>query len=251
MKSTIPLGLLDGTTPRILLESKTSAPIASDGKTDFIMNDSMPTKIARPVVIGLVGGIASGKSFVGRLLENLGAQRIDADLLGHEVLILKEVRERLVQIWGPNILNDQGEVDRAKIGRLVFGNSFNSVAQRKQLEAIVHPRIRSLAFERISAIRSWPEVPLAIVLDAPLLIEAGWEPMCDFILFIDSPREERIHRATARGWTESHFADREASQIPLDEKRSRATHFLDNSQHATIAQQVNHFWKELERRVPK
>jgi dephospho-CoA kinase len=215
------------------------------------MNDSMPSKLARPVVIGLVGGIASGKSFVGILLENLGAHRIDADRLGHEVLMLKEVRERLAQIWGPNILTEQGEVDRAKIGKLVFGNSFNAVAQRKQLEAIVHPHIRSLAFERIAAIRSLPDVPLAIVLDAPLLIEAGWEPMCDFILFIESPREERLQRATARGWTESHFSDRETSQMPLEEKRSRATHLLDNGQKANITQQVNHFWTELERQVPK
>jgi dephospho-CoA kinase len=220
-------------------------------KATFIMIDSMPSTLARPVVIGLVGGVASGKSYVAGLLERLGAQRIDADRLGHDVLQLKEVRERLAQIWGPNILNEQGEVDRAKVGKLVFGNSFNAVAQRKQLEAIVHPRIRSLAFERISAFRSLPEIPLAIVIDAPLLIEAGWEPMCDFILFIDAPPEERLQRATARGWTESNFADREASQISLDEKRRRATHFLDNSRQANISQQVNNFWNELERRVPK
>jgi dephospho-CoA kinase len=221
------------------------------GELNFIMTDSMPSRLSRPVVIGLVGGVASGKSYVGRLLENLGAQRIDADVLGHEVLALKDVRERLAQIWGPSIFTDQGDVDRAKIGKLVFGNSFNAIAQRKQLEAVVHPVIRSLAFERISAIRSLPKVPLAIVIDAPLLIEAGWEQVCDFILFIDAPREERVQRATARGWTESQFADREASQLSLDEKRRRATHFLDNSQQANIAQQVNHFWDELGRLVPK
>ncbi len=215
------------------------------------MTDSMPSRLVRPVVIGLVGGVASGKSYVCTLLGNLGAERIDADRLGHEVLQLKEVRGRLAQIWGPSILTDDGEVDRTKVGKLVFGTSFNAVAQRKQLEAIVHPRIRSLALERIAAVRAMPKVPLAIVIDAPLLIEAGWEPMCDLILFVDSPSEERVQRATARGWTETHFADREASQISLDEKRSRATHFLDNSRQANITQQVNHFWDELERRVSK
>jgi dephospho-CoA kinase len=229
-----------------------SAPIASDGKADFNMTDALPpSRLLRPVIIGLVGGIASGKSYVSGLLENLGAERIDADRLGHEVLAQKEVRERLAQIWGPSILTEQGEVDRRKVGKLVFGSSFNEVAQRKQLEAIVLPRIRALAFERIAAIRSLPEVPLAIVIDAPLLIEAGWEPICDFILFIDAPLEERIQRAAARGWTESHFVDREASQISLDEKRSRATHFIDNSLQANVTQQVNHFWNELERRVPR
>lgn len=214
------------------------------------MTDLMSTRLTRPVVIGLVGGIASGKSYVGSLLESMGAHRVDADRLGHQVLMEKEVRERLTQIWGPNILGEDGEVDRNKVGKLVFGNSFNAVAQRKQLEAIVLPRIRSLAFERIAALRSLGVVPLAIVIDAPLLIEAGWEAMCDFILFIDSPRVERVERAASRGWTEAHFAAREASQISLDEKRSRATHFLDNSRQANIAQQVKHFWDELERHVP-
>lgn len=220
-------------------------------RANFIMTDSSPSRLARPVVIGLVGGVASGKSYVGNLLEKLGAQRIDADRLGHEVLRLNEVRDRLAEIWGPTILTPQAEVDRTKVGKLVFGSSSDAAAHLKQLEAIVHPRIRTLAFERIAAIRSSADVPLAIVIDAPLLIEAGWEPMCDFILFIDSPREQRVQRATARGWAESHFADREASQLSLDEKRSRATHFFDNSRHADIAQQVNLFWRELERRVPK
>ncbi len=215
------------------------------------MTDLMPSRLSRPVVIGLVGGIASGKSYVGSLLENHGAQRIDADRLGHQVLMEKDVRDRLTQIWGSSVLTENGEVDRTKVGKLVFGTSFNAVAQRKQLEAIVLPRIRSLAFEQIASVRSLPQVPLAIVIDAPLLIEAGWEPMCDFILFIDSPFEERIQRAAARGWTEPHFAARESSQISLDAKRKRATHFIDNSRDANITQQVDHFWTDLERLVPK
>ena len=214
------------------------------------MTDSVPTKLVRPVIIGLVGGVASGKSYVAELLENLGALRIDADRLGHEVLLVKEVREHLARIWGPSILTDRGEVDRSQVSKLVFGNSMKAVAGRRQLEAIVHPRIRSLALDRMAAVRALPEVPLAIVIDAPLLIEAGWESLCDFILFVDSPLEDRVQRATARGWTEAHFADRENSQISLDEKRSRATHFLDNRRQATMAEQVNHFWMELERCVP-
>ncbi len=215
------------------------------------MTDSAPTRLVRPVIIGLVGGVASGKSYVAELLENLGALRIDADRLGHEVLLMKEVREHLVRIWGPSILTDRGEVDRSQVSKLVFGNSMHAVACRRQLEAIVHPRIRSLALDRIAAVRALSEVPLAIVIDAPLLIEAGWESLCDFILFVDSPLEDRVQRATARGWTEAHFADRENSQISLDEKRRCATHFLDNRRQATMAEQVNHFWMELERCVPQ
>jgi len=210
--------------------------------------DKPPTfKFARPVVVGLVGGVASGKSYVGQLLETHGALRIDADQIGHEVLQSAEVRKRLTDLWGQNVLNASGEIDRAQVGKLVFGDSAEATVQRRQLEAIVHPRIRSLAQERIAAARALPEPPLAIVIDAPLLLEAGWEPLCDLILFIDTPLDERLVRATARGWTADHFADREASQLPLDEKRKRATHILDNSQLANVAQQVIHLWQQLQR----
>ncbi len=211
------------------------------------MAKSPTSKFARPVIIGLVGGVASGKSYVGELLVTHGAQRIDADRIGHQVLQSAEVLQLLTNLWGPSVLNASGEIDRAQVGKLVFGDSVEATAQRRRLEAIVHPRIRNLAQARIAAARDLLSPPLAIVIDAPLLLEAGWESFCDLILFIETPLEERLARAMQRGWTAGHFADREASQLPLDEKRKRATHILDNSQHANIALQVTHLWQQLER----
>lgn len=210
------------------------------------MTTSTTFKFARPVVIGLVGGVASGKSYAGGLFETHGALRIDADRIGHEVLQSAEVRQRLTSLWGSAVLNASGEIDRAQVGKLVFGDSADAVVQRRQLEAIVHPRIRKVAQDRIAAVRALPEPPLAIVIDAPLLLEAGWEPMCDLILFVEAPLEDRLARAATRGWTAAHFADREASQLSLDEKRKRATHILDNSQSANVALQVKHLWQQLQ-----
>ncbi len=211
------------------------------------MGNSTTPKLVRPVIIGLIGGVASGKSFVGSLLEAEGALRIDADRLGHEVLQTAEVRKQLTDQWGQSLLYESGEIDRAKLAKLVFGESSEVVARRRQLESIVHPRIRALAQARIAAARSLPEPPLAIVIDAPLLLEAGWEKMCDLILFIETPLEERLSRAASRGWTAEQFHQREASQMPLDEKRKHATHIIDNGQRTHVELPIKHLWQQIVR----
>lgn len=205
----------------------------------------MKSSLKRPVIIGLIGGVASGKSFVAELFEAEGALRIDADKLGHEVLRTEEVRNQLKALWGASVLKDSGEVDRAALGKLVFGSSHEALERREQLEAIVHPLIRQLAESQIEHARELSPSPVALLVDAPLLLEAGWEPMCDLILFIDSPIEQRLARAKLRGWSEEHFAEREASQISLDEKRQRATHVIDNGASDNVALRVKHLWQQL------
>ncbi len=213
------------------------------------MSTSNHLKLARPVIIGLVGGIASGKSFVGELLEKHGALRIDADRLGHEVLRQPIVRQRLVELWGTSILNDDGEVDRKAIAARVFGDSVEAVSRRRLLEQLVHPRIHTLAEQQIATARAQPNPLTAIVIDAPILLEAGWEPLCDLILFVDAPEEVRMTRARNRGWTKEQFEDREASQLSLSEKRSRATHIIDNSVESQLSGQIDRLWNEISKRI--
>jgi dephospho-CoA kinase len=213
------------------------------------MNNSTHKKLARPVIIGLVGGVASGKTYIGTLLESHGALRIDADRLGHEVLQQPEVRDALRARWGAEIFNASGEVDRPALATQVFGDSAEATSERRALEAIVHPRIRSLAEQRISEARGKAEPLTAIVLDAPLLLEAGWEPLCDLILFIDTPEETRYERAKTRGWTRTQLQQREGSQLPVSEKRSRSTHIIDNSVHADVVGQIDRLWDEISRRI--
>jgi dephospho-CoA kinase len=199
------------------------------------------------ITIGIVGGVASGKSLVSQQLAELGAGVLDADRAGHEVLASdSEVRAAVVEHWGPTILANDGSVDRSAIAARVFADSASAAADRKYLEALLHPRIGILLEEqrREFATAGRP----AVVLDAPLLLEAGWGPLCDLILFVDSPREVRLARAKTRGWTEAEFNRREAAQWPVDDKRSQANIVIPNSSSADdLRASVRRIWKE---RVP-
>lgn len=196
-----------------------------------------------PPIIGLTGGVASGKSTVARRLSDLGAYVIDADLLGHEVLRNDVVRDELVAEFGASILLPDRSIDRRALAQLVFGVN-QADSRRKKLESIVHPRIRELALARIDAAAALNVPPLAIVLDAPLLIEAGWEKLCDEVLFVDTPDECRLARVLDRGWTEMQFRLREQAQMAIEEKRHHATQVFDNSGSLSdLRRQVDEFWK--------
>jgi dephospho-CoA kinase len=127
-------------------------------------------------VIGLTGGIGSGKSTTGRLLADLGAMVIDADKIGHEVLRQNTaIRQELLELFGRTILSEDGEIDRKKLGHLVFHNP----AARAHLNRLLHPAMFKLARERIEESRNQDQA--VIVLEAPLLLEAGWAPLVDEI----------------------------------------------------------------------
>ncbi|HEX5471265.1 MAG TPA: dephospho-CoA kinase [Lacipirellulaceae bacterium] len=171
--------------------------------------------------IGIVGGVASGKSLVAKMLVEAGAALLDADRTGHAVLTDDAaVHQALVNRWGDSILASDGAIDRGAVARRVFAQSQSGVADRKFLEELLHPRIRQrLMQERDKAQAAGKP---AVILDAPLLLEAGWGPMCDIILMIDSPRDLRLERADSRGWNEAEFDRREAAQWTPDEKRQLA-----------------------------
>lgn len=189
----------------------------------------MSTTKLKVFVVGLVGGIASGKSTVARMFEQLGAGLIDADKIGHEVLKRPLIVRTLRQAFGESILAADGSVDRKRLGPLVFGTDAEARARLAKLEGIVHPVIHAEAVRLLSQIKRSASPPLAAVIDAPLLLEAGWAPMCELIVFVDTPQEVRQQRALERGWTLEHFAEREAAQWSIDEKKAQATHILDGN----------------------
>ena len=178
-------------------------------------------------IIGLVGGVASGKSLAANMLVELGAVHLDADRTGHAVLAEDaDVRQALIDRWGNAVLDADGRVDRRAVAQRVFAKSDAGTADRKFLEDLLHPRIRQrLNTERDDAVATGKP---AIVLDAPLLLEADWGSLCDIVLMIDSPRKLRLQRAATRGWTEADFDRREASQWPPDEKRRHADVVIPN-----------------------
>ena len=196
------------------------------------MSDTPPS--SKSIVIGVVGGIASGKSEVTRMLSTMNAIVISADAIAHRVLLEPDVIGALVEIFGVGILHEQPfapdqsrSINRKRLGSMVFGDSDDKRAMRRKLEAIVHPRIRQIAREELATRLLDTSHPL-IVLDAPLLIEGGWLPNCNRVLFVDSPDEMRKKRAMERGWTEQEWQDRESAQLSFAEKRMVATDILVN-----------------------
>lgn len=174
-------------------------------------------------VIGLAGGIGAGKSEAARILAGLGCTVIDSDLEARAALDRPEVRDELVRWWGRGILDASGSVDRKAVARIVFSDA----KERRRLEGLVHPIVRATRGRAIA--RAAAAGSRAAVVDAPLLFEAGVDAECDAVIFIDAPRPLRLERVRARGWDESELDRREASQLPLDEKRRRSTVVVDNS----------------------
>ncbi len=188
-------------------------------------------------IIGLVGGIASGKSFVGQILDQLGCVRIDADKIGHELLDKPMICQLLRQKFGTEIIAPDGRVDRGRLGELVFGPDAQAQQRRAELEGIMHPAIRTSAVQMIHRIQQSEPAPVAIVIDAPLLIEAGWEPMCDWVFFVDTPEQTRRERASQRGWSQEHWAAREKAQLSIDRKKQAATHLIPGDSSPEILKQ--------------
>ena len=178
----------------------------------------------KPKVIGLTGGIASGKSSVAAMFAELGAALIDADAIAREVLRSPEIAEKLRKTWGHEVFHD-GHPDRARIAQIAFRDP----AKLKELTGWVHPpTLREMRTQLDRALED-RGVPL-IILDAPLLIEADLAPWCDALLFVDAADPLRLARARAdRGWSDDEVLRREAAQAPLSEKRASASVVLDNN----------------------
>jgi len=190
-------------------------------------------------LIGLTGGIGTGKSTVARMLAARGAAVVDADLLAREVVepgtpALAEIAAE----FGPGVLQADGSLDRAALGALVFGDE----ARRERLNAITHPRVGALMQERVAAALH-SDAPLVVV-DIPLLFEGARQGMFEGVLLVWVPPAVQLARLVERdGWSEDEARARLAAQMPIDDKRALATWVIDNS--GTVAQteaQVDAWW---------
>lgn len=181
-------------------------------------------------MIGLVGGVGSGKSHLARLLrDNHPIEIVEGDPAGHQVLTEPHIKDRLRKSFGSAVFTPAGEVDRRQLGRLVFGSAPEQLAARKQLEQIVHPQIAEILARQVALACSHPQVE-AVLLDAALLLEAGWRDLCDVVVFIDTPLEQRVERVkNSRGWSRDELQRREASQFSVERKRKEAQYVVDNS----------------------
>jgi len=179
----------------------------------------------RVLVVGLIGGIGSGKSLVAAELARRGAFVVSGDRLGHEALEVPEIRERVLQKWGAPILAERGRIDRRKLGAIVFSDA----QERKALESMVFPYLERRLREEIDKAEREPQTDL-VVLDAAILLEAGWDALCDRMIYVQAPRQTRLARlASQRGWNEKEVNARESSQWPLADKEKRADWTVENS----------------------
>ncbi|MEX2112048.1 MAG: dephospho-CoA kinase [Pirellulales bacterium] len=202
-------------------------------------------------MIGLVGGIASGKSLVAESLKSQGAAVVSADALAHEVLDYDEVKRAARQRWGDAIFTPAGDVDRAALAKIVFAPPPDGPRERKHLEQLIHPEVGRLIGQRLEALQRDGRTE-AIVLDVPLLVESGWNKLCDAVVYVEAPREQRLSRAMARGWPAEDFERREAAQETLAQKREQADLVIDNSGSLEATRsQVEQFWRDTIEATPR
>jgi dephospho-CoA kinase len=201
------------------------------------------------IVIGLTGSIASGKSTVLRMLSELGAMIIDSDRIGHKILEPhSEAWQDVIQTFGEEILNSGGRVDRAKLGKKVFANP----QALEKLNQMTHPRIRRVVEDEIAKLsRGGIEVA---VLEAPLLIEVGWDKLADQIWVTKATEKTSVQRLARRfGFSEKEAKARLSSQLAIEEKVKRADVVIDTDSEdiALVKAQVDFAWRHLLLREPK
>ncbi len=176
------------------------------------------------IVIGLTGGIGSGKSEVSRMLRELGAEIIDADRVGHEAYLPNtETYDKLVTEFGEEILQANGEIDRKRLGARIFAEP----EARERLNAIVHPRMYAMTEERIQRLRE--QGATVVVLDAAILIEAGWDSLVDEVWVVAAPEETVVQRLGQRnGLPAEQVRQRIRAQITPEERARHAAVVIDN-----------------------
>jgi dephospho-CoA kinase len=173
--------------------------------------------------VGLTGGIASGKSTVSGMLTELGAVVIDADLLAREVVAKGTPGlARVVEAFGPGVLTADGEMDRAKVGEIVFADA----ERRRILEGIIHPLVRARGAEMEAEAGS----DAVVVHDIPLLVETGQAGLFDAVVVVDVPEDLQVARMVSdRRWSAEDARARIAAQASRDERRAAATYLIENT----------------------
>ena len=202
------------------------------------------------LIVGIAGGIASGKSAVSACFEKLGGVVLDADRAGHQVLHLDSVCDQIRNIWGDSVFQENGQVDRKALGKIVF-DPRSGENELIKLEQITHPLIRQSLENQIRELKKSGEFPVAI-LDAPVMFKAGWDGFCDFIVFVESSYDNRLSRAIQRGWSQSEFDRRESLQASIEYKKSKANWIVrNNGSRIEIQEQVSLIWRELLKKIDK
>ena len=192
-------------------------------------------------VIGITGGIASGKSTIAKMLESLGASVINADEICHRLINTKSISQKIINRWGDHIQDKYGRIERDKLGEIVFSDR----KEISTLNKMIHPEAIKRIKNRITKLRN-QSTTVAIVLDAALLVESNLIDICDITLYVDTRKNTCKARVkNSRKWPSGEITKREKFQCSLREKREIADIVISNNQHqADTLKQVKDFWHQ-------
>ena len=176
-------------------------------------------------VIGISGGIGSGKSFVARLFEEFGCVVINSDDQVSEAYRRVGVKDTLRRWWGDAVFQEDGEIKRGAIAARIFTDA----AEKRRLEGLLHPLVTEMRDQAMAKEADNPKV-LAYLWDTPLLFETGLYRDCDALVFVDAPREMRLDRLRRqRRWEDAELSRRENLQMPLDNKEEMSEYKIRNT----------------------
>ena len=182
-------------------------------------------------IIGIAGGVGSGKSFIAKLFGELGCLVINSDDLVRQTYKDTVVKAEIKKWWGKMVFDPNGEIDRSAVARKVF----QYPSEKQKLENLLHPIVDKARERTMKLAAENPDVR-AYVWDTPLLFETHLNEHCDTVVFVDAPMETRLQRvAEARGWDEAELGRRENLQMALDKKKEIADYVVVNTADAEFA----------------
>lgn len=197
-------------------------------------------------IIGLTGGIGTGKSMVSQLLARLGTIIIDADKIGHEAFVRDcEVRKEIVATFGKKVISASGDIDREKLGSIVFGNP----DARARLNRIMHPRMYDTVKTQLEEYRN--QGVRVVMLEAPLLLEAGWTSLVEEVWVTTAPEPVVLQRLAERaGFSKAESLTRIHSQIPSEERIKQADVLIDTDcSFDELKEKVRLLWQKLQANI--
>lgn len=194
----------------------------------------------KPKIIGITGGISSGKSTVARMFASFGAEYIDADEMCHRLLQTKGIKNKIIERFGQEVQDAYGKIDRSRLAEIVFQDK----ASLDDLCSILHPVVIEQTHAKIAEIEKLGRRK-AVVVDAALLEESELSLICDFVIFVNTGKDRRLNRCKiGRDWNEEELEKREKFQMSLEDKKKKADYIIDNNfTEDKTYRQVKEFWE--------
>ena len=195
---------------------------------------------SKPAIIGITGGISSGKSTVSRMLASLGAEIVDADEMCHRLILVNKVKNKIIERFGDTVQDIYGKIDRSRLAEIVLQDK----TCLDDLCNILHPIVIEQIRSKIAEIEKRGR-RRAIVIDAALLEESGLSLMCDFMIFVNTVSDHRVIRSKiSRHWHDGELEKRERFQMSLEDKRKKADYVIDNNfTEENTFRQIKEFWQ--------